>query len=63
VWYLGSMNDQLHAARALRTTIRATRQETEEARRLAPQVVASLLPDSAAWPCQPLWAGMRPSQG
>jgi alkylation response protein AidB-like acyl-CoA dehydrogenase len=43
VWYLGSMNDQLHAARALRTTIRATRQETEEARRLAPQVVEGLI--------------------
>ena len=37
------MNDQLHAARALRTTIRATRQETEEARRLAPQVVEGLI--------------------
>ena len=43
MWYLGSMNDQLHAARALRTTIRATRQETEEARRLAPQVVEGLI--------------------
>lgn len=43
MWYLGSMNGQLHAARALRTTIRATRQETEEARRLAPQVVEGLI--------------------
>jgi Acyl-CoA dehydrogenase, N-terminal domain len=37
------MNDQLRAARALRTTIRATRQETEESRRLAPQVVEGLI--------------------
>ena len=43
LWYLGSMNDQLCAARALRTTIRATRQETEEARCLAPQVVEGLI--------------------
>jgi alkylation response protein AidB-like acyl-CoA dehydrogenase len=43
LWYLGSMNEQLQAARALRTTIRATRQETEEARCLAPQVVEGLV--------------------
>ena len=40
---LGSMNNQLRAAQALRTTIRATRQESEEARRLAPQVVEGLI--------------------
>ena len=43
LWYLGSMNDQLCAARALRKAIRATRQETEEARCLAPQVVEGLI--------------------
>jgi indole-3-acetate monooxygenase len=43
LWYLGSMNDQLRAARALRTTIWATRQETEQTRRLAPQVVEGLI--------------------
>ena len=37
------MNDQLRAARALRNTIRATRQQTEEGRRLAPQVVEGLI--------------------
>ena len=37
------MNDQLRAARALRSTIRATRQQTEESRRLAPQVVEGLI--------------------
>jgi len=37
------MNDQLRAAQALRTTIRATRRESEEARRLAPQVVEGLI--------------------
>ncbi len=37
------MNDQLRAARALRSTIRATRQQTEEGRRLAPQVVEGLI--------------------
>ena len=36
------MDDQLHAARALRSTIRATRQQTEEGRRLAPAVVEGL---------------------
>jgi alkylation response protein AidB-like acyl-CoA dehydrogenase len=40
---MGTLNDPLQAARALRATIRATRQETEEARRLAPQVVAGLI--------------------
>ena len=40
---LRGMNDQLRAARALRTTIRATRQETEEARCLAPKVVEGLI--------------------
>jgi alkylation response protein AidB-like acyl-CoA dehydrogenase len=35
-------SDPLRAAQALRATIRATRQETEEARRLAPQVVEGL---------------------
>lgn len=35
--------DPLQAARALRATIRATRQETGEARRLAPQLVAGLI--------------------
>ena len=40
---MGTLSDPLHAARALRATIRATRQETEEARRLAPQVVAGLI--------------------
>jgi indole-3-acetate monooxygenase len=43
MWYLASMNDQLRAARALRSTIRATRKETEEARCLAPQVVEGLI--------------------
>ena len=37
------MDDQLRAARALRNTIRATRQQTEEGRRLAPQVVEGLI--------------------
>ena len=37
------MNDQLRAARALRSTIRATRQQTEEGRRLPPQVVEGLI--------------------
>jgi alkylation response protein AidB-like acyl-CoA dehydrogenase len=37
------MNDQLCAARALRSTIRATRQQTEEGRRLPPQVVEGLI--------------------
>ena len=37
------MNDELRAARALRSTIRATRQQTEEGRRLAPQVVEGLI--------------------
>ena len=36
------MNDQLRAARALRSTIRATRQQSEEGRRLAPRVVEGL---------------------
>ncbi len=43
MWYVGSMNDQLRAARALRNTIRAMRKESEEARRLAPQVVEGLI--------------------
>jgi indole-3-acetate monooxygenase len=38
--------DPLQAARALRSTIRATRQETGEARRLAPQLVAGLIDSS-----------------
>ena len=37
------MDDQLRAARALRNTIRATRQQTEAGRRLAPQVVEGLI--------------------
>ena len=37
------MNDQLRAAQALRTTIRATCRESEEARCLAPQVVNGLI--------------------
>jgi indole-3-acetate monooxygenase len=37
------MDDQLHAARALRSTIRATRQQTEEGRRLAPAVIEGLI--------------------
>jgi alkylation response protein AidB-like acyl-CoA dehydrogenase len=37
------MNDQLRSARALRTTIRATRQKTETARCLAPEVVEGLI--------------------
>jgi hypothetical protein len=37
------MNEQLRAAPALRTTIRATRQQTEEARCLTPQVVEALI--------------------
>ena len=37
------MNDQLRAARALQSTIRATRHQTEEARRLAPQIVEGLI--------------------
>ena len=40
---MGTLSDPLQAARALRATIRVTRQETEEARRLAPQVVAGLI--------------------
>jgi alkylation response protein AidB-like acyl-CoA dehydrogenase len=36
-------SNPLHAARALRATIRAARQETEESRRLAPQVVEGLI--------------------
>ncbi len=40
---MGTLSDPLRAAQALRTTIRATRQETEEARRLAPQVVEGLI--------------------
>ena len=36
-------SDPLSAARGLRTTIRATRKETEESRRLAPQVVDQLI--------------------
>ncbi|HXH14366.1 MAG TPA: acyl-CoA dehydrogenase family protein [Alphaproteobacteria bacterium] len=40
---MGALRDPLRAAQALRATIRATRQETEEARRLAPQVVEGLL--------------------
>lgn len=40
---MGTLNDPLQAAQALRTTIRATRQETEESRRLAPQVVMGLI--------------------
>ena len=43
MWYVGSMNDQLRAARALRNTIRAMRKKSEEARRLAPQVVEGLI--------------------
>src|SRR5215471_15222247 len=38
-----TLSDPLQAARALRATIRAARQATEEARRLAPQVVAGLI--------------------
>ena len=37
------MNDQLQAAQALRNTIRAMRKESEEGRRLAPQVVEGLI--------------------
>ena len=37
------MNDELRAACALRSTIRATRQQTEEGRRLAPQIVEGLI--------------------
>jgi indole-3-acetate monooxygenase len=40
---MGTLPDPLRAAQALRATIRATRQETEEARRLAPQVVEGLI--------------------
>jgi len=40
---MGTLPDPLRAAQALRATIRATRQETEEARRLAPQVVEGLM--------------------
>jgi indole-3-acetate monooxygenase len=43
MWYGVGMNDQLRAARALRTKIRTTRQQTEEARCLAPQVVEGLI--------------------
>jgi indole-3-acetate monooxygenase len=43
VCYLGDMNQLLRAARALRTSIQATRSETEEARRLAPQIVEGLV--------------------
>src|SRR5262245_37872556 len=40
---MGTRRDPLRAAQALRATIRATRQETEESRRLAPQVVEELI--------------------
>src|SRR5262245_58757009 len=40
---MGTRRDPVRAAQALRVTIRATRQETEEARRLAPPVVEGLL--------------------
>jgi alkylation response protein AidB-like acyl-CoA dehydrogenase len=40
---MGTLSDPLRAAQALRATIRTTRQETEEARRLAPQVVEGLI--------------------
>ena len=40
---MGTRRDPLRAAQALRATIRATRHEMEEARRLAPQVVEGLL--------------------
>jgi alkylation response protein AidB-like acyl-CoA dehydrogenase len=40
---MGPASDPLHAAQALRSVIRATRRETEEARRLAPPVVAGLV--------------------
>jgi alkylation response protein AidB-like acyl-CoA dehydrogenase len=40
---MGTLRDPLRAAQALHTTIRATRQETEESRRLAPQVVEGLI--------------------
>src|SRR5215475_5994568 len=40
---MGTRRDPLRAAQALRATIRATRQETEASRRLAPQVVEGLL--------------------
>lgn len=40
---MGTLTDPLRAAQALRATIRATRQETEETRRLAPQVVEGLI--------------------
>jgi indole-3-acetate monooxygenase len=43
LWYRVGMNDQLRAARALRSTICATRHQTEEGRRLAPAVVEGLL--------------------
>jgi alkylation response protein AidB-like acyl-CoA dehydrogenase len=43
MWYLVSMNDQLRAARALRSTIRAMRTETEETRCLAPPIVEGLI--------------------
>jgi alkylation response protein AidB-like acyl-CoA dehydrogenase len=43
LWYLGGMKDPLHAAQALRATIRATRQETEETRCPAPEVVDGLV--------------------
>jgi hypothetical protein len=38
-----TLSDPLQAVRALRATIRATRQETGEARRPAPQLVAGLM--------------------
>jgi alkylation response protein AidB-like acyl-CoA dehydrogenase len=40
---MGTLPDPVRAAQALRATIRATRQETEETRRLAPPVVEGLL--------------------
>jgi alkylation response protein AidB-like acyl-CoA dehydrogenase len=40
---MGTLSDPLRAAQALRATIRATRQETEEARCLAPLVVEGLI--------------------
>ena len=40
---MSAVKDPLSAARGLRTTIRAVRQETEQARRLPPSVVEKLI--------------------
>ena len=40
---MATLNDPLQAAQSLRETIQQHRRETEEARRLAPQIVEGLI--------------------